>query len=375
MKSVWRTIERIHASGHQLVLEFAGAGSLGLAWLHAVPGSSRTILEATDRYCAASLSELLGGTPETFVNPKTAIAMANAAYLRACRLGDQNHPRLGVACTATIATDRVKRGKHRCCIAIRDGRSVRSVDLVLTKGLRDRQGEEFLVASLLVKGIADAVGARGTLPVNLAPGEHVKVAEKAFPDPIESLWKGKTRWVVIEPDGTRRPEGKVRGLVYCGAFNPLHFGHEALAAAARLPVTFELSALNVEKSELNRPELERRLAQFHGRHRIVVTRAPLFAQKARLFPGCTFLMGFDTAARLVDARFYGGSKSTRDRALAAIGTARCRILVAGRLHDGLFQTLDDIRIPAGAGKLFCKLPEFRADVSATALREAQCRNQ
>src|SRR5271154_1356670 len=105
MMSVWRTIERIHASRHQLVLEFAGAGSLGLAWLHAVPGSSRTILEATDRYSAASLGDLLGRAPETFVDPKTAIAMADAAYLRACRLGDQNHPRLGVACTATIATD------------------------------------------------------------------------------------------------------------------------------------------------------------------------------------------------------------------------------------------------------------------------------
>ena len=41
--TITKTIEAIHGSAHQLVLEFAGAASMGLFWLHAVPGSSRTI--------------------------------------------------------------------------------------------------------------------------------------------------------------------------------------------------------------------------------------------------------------------------------------------------------------------------------------------
>ena len=51
---VQEVIAQIHASAHKLVFEFAGAGSLALFWLHGVPGSSRTILEATDRYAPAS---------------------------------------------------------------------------------------------------------------------------------------------------------------------------------------------------------------------------------------------------------------------------------------------------------------------------------
>jgi hypothetical protein len=165
----------------------------------------------------------------------------------------------------------------------------------------------------------------------------------------------------------------VRGIIYSGSFNPLHFGHEALAGATGRAVTFELSATNAEKSPLDRRELERRLGQFRHQ-RVAVTRAPLFADKARLFPRSVFLVGHDTAARLVDARFYGNRKAACDRALAAIRSAGCRVLVAGRLEEGVFKTLDDIIVPMGADKLFVSLPNFRADVSATALRAAMDRH-
>jgi hypothetical protein len=42
-------IESVHASGTRLVYEFTDAGSFALAWLHAVAGSSRTVLEATEQ--------------------------------------------------------------------------------------------------------------------------------------------------------------------------------------------------------------------------------------------------------------------------------------------------------------------------------------
>jgi hypothetical protein len=63
------TITSIHQTPHRLVFEFAGAGSLALFWLHSVPGSSRTVLEATDRYAAASLADLIGATPKSSFLP------------------------------------------------------------------------------------------------------------------------------------------------------------------------------------------------------------------------------------------------------------------------------------------------------------------
>src|SRR6476660_7221329 len=89
-------IKQIHNSAHKLVFEFTGAGSLALYQLHSVAGSSRAILEATDRYAAASLVDLLGQPPEQFVSRQTAIAMASQAYRRAMRLADTGTIVLGV---------------------------------------------------------------------------------------------------------------------------------------------------------------------------------------------------------------------------------------------------------------------------------------
>jgi len=369
-------IAAIHASGRQLVLEFTGASSLALAWLHAVPGSSRTILEATDRYSAASLAELLGKTPGKSVDPQTASAMASRAYLRACRLGEDDHRHMGVGCTATIATDRTKRGDHRCCIAVADNQSLFTRDLVLAKGQRDREGEESLIARLVIEAIASAAGV-DFVPCTLLEGEAIQQHTASTPDPLEMLLGKWARWIAIEPDGARKRESQVSGCVYSGSFNPLHFGHEALAAAAErvtgMPVTMELTALNADKAPLRRSELERRLDQFHGRRRVVVTCAPLFSDKARLFAGCTLIMGFDTAVRLLDPRFYGDDEAQRDQSLKTIADAGCKVLVAGRVEGKNFRTLGELPIPPAAQGLFSEIPEsaFRADISATALREAK----
>jgi nicotinic acid mononucleotide adenylyltransferase len=368
-------IARIHTSGKQIVLEFTGAGSTALAALHAEPGSSRTVLEATDRYASESMKELLGATPEKNVDPKVAAAMAQHAYLRACRLGDETRPSVGVSCTATIATDRTKRGHHRCCVATQSHLSITTYDLTITKGARDRAAEEQLVSTILINAIAESVGVNEQLPLNLLQNEILLRDTHAHPDPIDSLASGAAQYVVIEPDGQRLPNHPIQGVIYSGSFNPLHFGHEALAGAAQsatnLPITFELPIVNAEKKALSRSELERRLNQFMRSNRVAVSTTPLFAEKSRLYPNCTFLVGIDTAARLIDPRFYNHNESTRDAALATMLSHNCKVLVAGRLIDGLFKTLDDLTIPQSARELFTKLPDFRADISASALRAKQ----
>ena len=69
-----------------VVIEFAGAGAQALTWLHAVGGSSRTILEATDRYAAPSLVEAIGFSPVQFTSSQVAQAMAVKAFFRASQL-------------------------------------------------------------------------------------------------------------------------------------------------------------------------------------------------------------------------------------------------------------------------------------------------
>ena len=121
---------------------------------------------------------------------------------------------------------------------------------------------------------------------------------------------------------------------------------------------------------VGRPQ-ERRAAQFAGQSRLALTRAGTFREKAELFPGCVFVIGWDTLVRLIDPKYYGDSAAAMLTALAEIWALGCRFLVAGRAMDGVFRTLAAAAIPAGFRPLFQGIPEaaFRADVSSTELRE------
>jgi hypothetical protein len=160
-----------------------------------------------------------------------------------------------------------------------------------------------------------------------------------------------------------------------GSFNPIHVGHLGLATvAAHLvggPVAFEMSVVNADKPPLEREEVRRRLLQFAWRAPLWLTRAPTFGEKAELFPGVVFAVGADTAARIVQPRYYEASEERMLAVLAGIRERGCRFLVAGRRGaDGRFLTLADLDLPTACRDLFQAIPEaaFHIDVSSTELR-------
>jgi hypothetical protein len=165
-------IEAIHAAPPRLVLAFAGAGSLALWQLHRVAGSSRTLLEAIDCYAPRSLAALIGAPPAEAVSAATALAMAEAAYARAASLADGGWPLLGVGCTAAVATDRERRGADRCALAVRSAGGAQAQSLVMSRG-RGREGQEALVARLIIGALARACGVAGELPLGLLPDEQL----------------------------------------------------------------------------------------------------------------------------------------------------------------------------------------------------------
>jgi hypothetical protein len=118
--------------------------------------------------------------------------------------------------------------------------------------------------------------------------------------------------------------------------------------------------------------VERRVKQFVGVAPVWVTRAATFAQKAELFPGAAFVLGYDTAVRIIDPRYYGGD-SARDECLRKMLECGCRIVVGGRVDaGGAFRTWDEAAVPDGLSGLFVALTEadFRVDVSSTQLRRS-----
>ena len=160
-----------------------------------------------------------------------------------------------------------------------------------------------------------------------------------------------------------------------GSFHPLHAGHRTLAAVAGrmlgAAVEYELSRTNVDKPELDEAEIDRRRKQFAEGERLWVTRAATFVEKAKLFPGTTFVIGYDSAVRLIDPRYYRHLPAERDHALATLNVASCRIIVGGRIDDaGQFRVWDERVVSAEFRNLFVPLVEadFRVDLSSTELR-------
>ncbi len=370
-------VKAVLARPYEGVMVLAGAGSAALRWLLSVGGASGFLLEALVPYSAASMADFLGYQPHQHVSVQTARAMARRAYHRAWMLSDPGAPVVGVACTATIATHRPKRGDHRVHVATFGENGLALYSLTLTKGARDRAGEEDVVSRLVLRALVRAVGAEAEVSLPLLPGEEVQVTPDGVRVAVDRLLSGETRSILVNADGEATENASVRGAILPGSFNPLHHAHLKLASVAAemlgAPVTFEVSVTNVDKPPLTAEEIMHRLAQFACRGPVALTQAPLYSEKAALFPGCTFVIGCDTAARLFEPRYYGGSTEGMYRALESIEAAGCRFLVAGRADaDGVFRTLDDIPMPARFHHLLRGIPEavFREDISSTALRDS-----
>jgi nicotinamide mononucleotide (NMN) deamidase PncC len=136
----------IHESGFQAAMAVSGGGSGAVHALLSRPGASRFVLEAQIPYSPQALAAYLGDVPAQACSEATARAMAAKALERAVEL--QGSRPLGVACTAALQTNRIRRGADRAFFCFQTPEKTFFQRLEIAAGSRADQ-EGFLGDTLL----------------------------------------------------------------------------------------------------------------------------------------------------------------------------------------------------------------------------------
>jgi nicotinic acid mononucleotide adenylyltransferase len=324
----------------------------------------------------------------------------------------------GISCTAALASTEAKKGSHRCYIGVTSRDLHRVVSVELEKGARDRVGEDMVCSRLIVEAAARVIPSHGAgadfinrvlarvpAEVQLTPAEKVEVNDVRIDVLDGVLDKTYSSAIFIEesPSFAALPDISLPAntFVYSGSFNPLHVGHTQLVAAAVKAassrhsldsltpplVLFEMSAFNADKPPLEKDQLENRIKQFSksqeaiaaaglSNFAVAVSSAPLFVDKASVFPNSIFIIGADTLTRILNPKYYGNSVEQMLCSLSQIRSQGCRFVVGGRVGPQGFIGAESIlasegsMLPPDLRNMFVGVTEeeFRVDLSSTEIR-------
>jgi len=367
MSQYLEIIQKIHSSPFRFVLVSSGGGTNAISEILKVPGASKSVLEAYVPYAKESLDYYLLKQPDHYCSLGTTLSMAAKAYSAAKKIDPNTNPKnlLGVAVTASLATNYSKKGEHKFFIAIQTYKYSSSFSYSFVKGELSREEEEQVVTDHIIKAIAQSCKVQNHI---IYENSSLKIKTVEAEKNWVKLVDNKIDFV---SSSNRIPE-----LIFPGSFNPFHSGHNSMSELAEkktgLGLAYEICIQNADKPPLSYHEIEKTLNQFDRGHEWVLTKAGKFTDKAALFPNSVFIIGADTLTRILDEKFYLNRQDMLNQ-LDFFNSHNINFLVFGRKIKNNFIGLDSVTIPEHIAKRFSGFGEeiFRDDISSTLIRKEQ----
>lgn len=355
----------------QFVLAVTGGGQGIIGDITRHGGMSSTLLEAIVPYSGASFAALVGGPVDHIVSSQASRAAAMACYRRAMKYSSGEKV-FGMASSAALAKPDGERygRKHKVHMTIQDFE--RTIDMEIAYGGRTRADEEDLTATCIREAIKWGCHIAGDIDRKLS-----KVARDSFV--ITTGYGSIQARQLVHGAIDRYQTAWSPTAIFSSSCNPLHDGHFAMLhdASNRLgrPVDVELCIRNADKPPLDYITLNERFAhcqkEFERRMymgSVIPTNVPLFFDKARLFPGATFVVGSDTFERILSPKYYGSYGAVME-GLLNMSRYDAKFLVYPRKGHTWSDRLVPKEIMSRAAKFTTYLTDFEVpEISSTELR-------
>lgn len=343
-------VRSINESPFKIVMAITGGGSGAIHELLRHGGGSYTLLEVIIPYNQSSFRRYVNGAPDKYCSQEAARDLAMASFLRAIDLARDNlHNLIGVGVTCSLqkpAGERPDR-EHKAYIAFQCFNHTATIEIDIKTeigGNKTREEEEDFVSGLIISTLHNHICSNGQLPYHSA---KLSVAGDRYG--CLDLLLSNANYITVnlsKPEtGFLSSSEASHKVIFPGSFNPIHGTHLRMAEeSARLlgsKIAFEVCIKNIDKPALNFQSIEERVRSICDILRdkeyadnMILSAAPTFQEKAELFPGATFVVGWDTFSRISDPKYYNGEDGFL-RAIDRFQSLNIRFIVYHRIIDGI----------------------------------------
>lgn len=390
-----KLIDDLKSSNASLYICCTGGGSGIQDILWREPGTSSYLVGASFPYSMSEFDSFIGfKLGDKYCSQKAAVELAMAAYIKAreyCILNPGKDNPIGMGLSCATSTNRERRGSNSVFVVTCNKYGFFTAVIGFPSGVGEyaRQTDGDFINQVGLAAIATTIGKEYAIKYSYNTEQlsgnfenklftHISLQMKEIPPVLarEQFFEHP----YFDCNGTKDKILAGANLLFMpGSFNPIHDGHRDIAwktgNLTGQQCVYMVTVDSVHKKPLLVPEMLDRVAisrlERYGIYQqgdiLFTQNDPLFIDKAKNYPGCGFIIGYDTAARMLDPK-WGPEIIPM---LHEFRKYKTKFYVCGRIIDGELKTIKDLNYPSYFNELFIEVPNTGTDHSSTKIRETK----